>query len=409
MRVIFINRFFYPDESATSQMLSDLAFELTQCGFDIYVITSRLSYTSENSELPDTENVNGVKVHRIYSTGFGRGNLIGRCLDYLSFYVFSVIKLWQLARANDIIIAKTDPPLLSIFAASVSWARRCKHINWLQDIYPEVAQKLNVGGIAMRGIYYLLRILRNRSLRSADINIVPGKGMQQYLVSEGIEENRTYVIPNWADGQGIYPISHESNPLRQRWGLRNKFVVGYSGNFGRAHNLLIILQAAKKLSQMDTGKDIAFLLIGGGAQLADVEHVIEQCQLDNIMLKPCQPRNILAESLSIPDLHLVSLVDSLEGFIVPSKFYGIAAAGRMTCFIGSDTGEIASILRLHKIGLTISDGDTDGLVSTIIKLKADQTLCEQTGTRARQIFEAHYNKPIATRKWEILLGNVGNG
>ncbi|MGH1352204.1 MAG: glycosyltransferase family 4 protein [Methyloligellaceae bacterium] len=409
MKVIFINRFFYPDSSATSQILSDLAFDLVENGFDIHVITSRLHYNAGTDELPVYEVINGVKVHRIRSTGFGRGRLLGRVFDYLSFYFFMICKLWELARKGDIIVAKTDPPLLSIVVSPVAWIKRCRQVNWLQDIFPEVAQKLRVGGYMMRWVYYLLRILRNHSLRRADINIVLGQRMQDYLVSEGIPQDRCYVIPNWADGRDIFPLDHHNNPLRQEWGLSDKFVIGYSGNFGRAHDFSTILSSAEKLARMNEGQDVVFLLIGAGAQLEHVQSVIDKRGLSNIRLQPYQPRQMLAQSLSVPDIHLVSLNNELEGFIVPSKFYGIAAAGRMTLFIGAQSGEIPSIIRKHEIGLTVSEGDAGRLVFEILQYNADRSKCIDAGLRARSVFDMQFDRAISVRKWEVLLANLGGG
>ncbi len=409
MRIVFINRFFYPDCSATSQILSDLAFDLVQSNFEIHVITSRLHYNSDGEELPAYEVINGVKVHRIVSTGFGRRNLLGRFIDYLSFYFFMVCKLWQIVRRHDIIVAKTDPPLLSIVVAPVAWFKKCRLVNWLQDIFPEVAQKLGIGGFFLRRVYYVLRVLRNRSLRSADINVVLGKRMQGYLVSEGIPEDQTYIIPNWADGRHIIPMDHEDNPLRKEWELHDKFVVGYSGNFGRAHDFSTILASAEKLAGMRDGRDVVFLLIGGGAQFPHIQSVIDKRGLSNIKLQPYQPRKKLAQSLSVPDIHLVSLNDELEGFVVPSKFYGVAAAGRMTFFIGAQSGEIPTIIREHDIGLTISTGDTGRLVFEILQVNADRSKSADAGTKARKVFDQQFDRAISVRKWEVLLGNLGQG
>src|SRR5689334_12656911 len=87
MRIVFVNRYFYPDHSATSQMLAGLAFHLASRGWDVGVITSRMRYDDRSSRLPARETVRGVDVRRIVTTRFGRGSLIGRAFDYLTFYL----------------------------------------------------------------------------------------------------------------------------------------------------------------------------------------------------------------------------------------------------------------------------------------------------------------------------------
>ena len=105
-------------------MLSDLAFHLVSTGHNVAVITSRQRYDDPAAELPERETVSGVDVHRVRTPRFGRGNLAGRLLDYLGFYVAASARLWQLARSGDIVVAKTDPPLISIPAAWVATASR---------------------------------------------------------------------------------------------------------------------------------------------------------------------------------------------------------------------------------------------------------------------------------------------
>src|SRR2546422_9192524 len=92
-QIVFVNRFFFPDHSATSQLLSDLAFHLAARGFDVRVITSRQRYDESKARLPARELVRGVQVQRVWTSTFGRTRLVGRAIDYVSFYVATAITL----------------------------------------------------------------------------------------------------------------------------------------------------------------------------------------------------------------------------------------------------------------------------------------------------------------------------
>ena len=122
-RIIFLNRYFYPDHSPTSELLSDLAFTLAERGYRVSVITSRLTYENAAVALPHCERVRGVEVWRVWTSKRGRQQLGGRALDYLTFYLVAGWRLWRLARAGDIVVAKTDPPLLSIVVAPIGGAK----------------------------------------------------------------------------------------------------------------------------------------------------------------------------------------------------------------------------------------------------------------------------------------------
>ena len=407
-RVTLLNRYFYPDHAATSEFLSDLSFALSRRGFAVIVITSRLRYDNPAAALPSQETEQDVDIRRVWTSRRGRQRLIGRSLDYLSFYLSAGWCLWRLARRGDVIVAMTDPPLLSLAVAPVALMKGARLVNWLQDLFPEVAEALNVGGPPARIILRTLRKVRNWSLRSAVMNIVPGMSVAAKLKQEGIAPEHIRMIANWSDGALIVPIPPAGNQLRKDWRLNEHFVVGYAGNLGRAHDLTTIVETMTLLQQRSSGSTedappIMFAFVGGGAQRKLLEQEVLQRRLTNVRMFPYQPRENLAETLGVADLHLVSLDPRLEGLIVPSKFYGIAAAGRPALYIGSPDGEIARLIEEARCGFTVGSGDAEGLVARILDFERDPELCRSMGARARAAFEQHWDKPNALDEWEQVL------
>ena len=394
----FVNRFFFPDHSATSQLLTDLAFHLAKTGVVVHVFTSRQVSDDPNATLPSQDFVRGVRVTRVWTTRFGRQNLLGRTFDYLTFYLSTAWSLFLMLKPGDIVVAKTDPPLVSVVAAVVAKLRRAKLINWIQDLFPEVAGVLGIGGIGR--LEGLLRLIRNWSFQTACKNVVIGDGMATKLTDEGIRSDAIQVIHNWSDGRAIQPVDREKNDLRREWNLREKFVVGYSGNIGRAHEFDTILGAAEKLK---SAANIVFLFIGGGAQRDRIEEEARRRGLANIMFKSYQPREQLTLSLSVPDIHLISLNPALEGLIVPSKFYGVAAAGRPTLFIGSKNGEIPRILRKAQCGFSIEKGQAEEASRIIRELADHQETCLLLGMRARALFDQRFDMRYAMQAWEAVI------
>ncbi len=392
-KIIFINRFFYPDHSATSQMLTDLVFGLVE-GIDdeeIHIVTSRQQYDTPDALLEKYELINKVHVHRIWTSRFGRQNLLGRVVDYLSFYISSIFILFGLTKKNDIVVAKTDPPLISVIAAGVAKVKGAHLYNWLQDLFPEVAAELGMK-FARGWPYTMLKKVRNKTLMQAKSNIVIGKAIANKLRSEGIPDDKITIIHNWADEDQIKLVSHEQNTLRYDWGLSEKFVVGYSGNLGRSHDFSTILAAAESLKNND---DIRFLLIGGGAQLESIKQECIDRKLSNIVFKPYQPRDMLSESLSVSDIHLISLKPELEGLILPCKFYGILAVGRPVIFIGAEDGEIAEVVKKESCGYSITQGDTGNLIESILKEINLLRNTEDGSKKIRKLFDDSYSKKRA--------------
>lgn len=399
MKHIFINRFFFPDHSATSQILTELASELAQDGQEVHIVTSRLRYENPEANLPAEEAINKVHIHRVASTTFGRHSLPGRLIDYFSFYISATLSLYKLARKGDTVVAKTDPPLISVPAALVCRLRSAKLINWLQDLFPEVAVALGVGKLPSILVRSLTAI-RNSTLRQATTNVVIGEVMRQRLVEQGIPPEKIIIVHNWAVGPEITPIKAVANPLRKEWGLHDKFVVGYSGNLGRAHDYETMLGAMRLLKE---NKDIVFLYIGSGANLEKLKTAVEAEQLDNVIFKPYQPIERLPESLCVPDLHWISLRPSLEGFIVPSKFYGILAAGRSMLHIGSTSGELARQLSKHECGITVETGQSQVLAECIENACYDTDLVKQQSDNARTTYQQIFNKEKSLSTWKIIL------
>lgn len=401
MKIVFVNRFFYPDHSATSQMVSDLAFHLAKKGCHVEVVTSRLGYEDGSAaQMRLQEAIEGVRISRVWTSSFGRQVLAGRAFDYLTFYASASWRLFRLLDHGDIVVAKTDPPLISVCAATVATLRRARLFNWLQDLFPEVAVQLRIrgfGGLAGR----ILRSLRNWSLRRAEINVAIGSRMVEHLIGGGIPAQKIAAIDNWADGEAIRPVVPGRNALRATWGLSNRFVVGYSGNLGRVHEFETLFGAIERLNDDNR---VAFLIIGGGAGLDRLFKVCEARGLANIRFEPYQPPQRLAASLSVPDVHVVVLRPELEGLVVPSKFYGVLAAGRPVLFIGHLDGEIARKVAQVEAGLVVRTGDVDGLVAAIQRLRSDRGYCNQLGRNARVASDRHYSRAQALARWEAVLG-----
>jgi glycosyltransferase involved in cell wall biosynthesis len=364
--VAFVNRYFHPDHSATSQIASDLAFHLASRGHEVVAITSRQRYDDPRARLPHREIANGVHIIRVWSTRFGRAGLVGRAMDYLTFYLSAFFAIRREREA--IVVAMTDPPLLSVVAALASK----RVVNWVQDLFPEVAEALRIR-------LPLVKASRDWSLRRAKANVVLGDLMAARVP-------KAVVIHNWADA-ALAPVE------KPRGGT---FTVGYSGNLGRAHEFDTILGAMKRLEH------VKFVFTGGGAQLDAVKRAAPA----NAEFRPYVAREQLSQSLSSVDAHLVSLKPALEGLIVPSKFYGILAVARPAVFIGAHDGELARLIEAYRCGIVIEPGDVEGLVRAIETLARDRDAAAQMGLRGRELYLSRFAPHHAFAAWERVLGEI---
>ena len=398
-KIVFVNRYFFPDESATSRMLSDLAFRLAERGVSVGVLTSRQLYENPRAGLPVREEIRGVSVRRISTATRGRARLAGRALDYASFHWTAGVELMRWLQPGDVVVAKTDPPLISIVVSNIARWRRAALINWLQDLFPEVAAGVGLK-VSPGWLQTLLLALRDRSLRAASLNIVLSDGMRERLTSRGIDGSSLRVIPNWADVSSVTPLSPEESLTRRRLGLGASFVVGYSGNFGRAHEFQTLLGAACLLRD---DPQIVFLMTGSGARAGDLRRAVEAEELPNFLFQDYQPPQFLSDSLAASDVHLVSLLPQMEGLIVPSKIYGILAAGRPTLFIGDVRGDLARLVQEHQCGVAVEVGNDERLASELRAMRDDPRRLALMGKRARDLAVSRYSSESAVADWLELL------
>jgi glycosyltransferase involved in cell wall biosynthesis len=394
VKIVFFNRFFYPDTSATSQILSDLAFHLASAGFTVHVVTSAVDGDSRE------EMISGVCVHRVAKASTGPHGLIHRAFAYARYYMGAKTLARRLVQAGDVVVIKTDPPLLAQAMAKQVTSRGAKLVLWLQDLFPEVAKAYGVPGL-QGWLHTWLQRSRNRTLARADA-VVPIADSMARRLGHALDESRTHVIHNWADGSAISPPSASAETVRDAWGLRERFVVEYSGNFGRVHEFDTILDAARIL-QAESG--IAFVMVGRGPRLADAQRKAED--LSNVSFEDHQPRDMLPKVLATADVHLSVLRPEFEGLVHPSKMYGILAAGKPTIFVGDAKGESARMLAEADCGLSVESGDAAGLARAIRLMRDEPARTDAMGRNARRAFDEKFDRGIAFARWVALLQSLG--
>lgn len=406
-RVVFFNRFYWPDGSATAQLLTDLAEGLAERGWEVEVVTSRLDYASGERAYADLEERRGVRIRRLWTTAFGRGNLAGRLLDYVSLYA-GFFGYWVTAVPRGaVVVVKTDPPLLSLPAAVARRLRRGRFalVSWNQDLFPEVAMAGMPLGKAAGWLAGRLQGARDWSLGECGRAVVLGEDMERFLVTgRGVAAEKVAVIPNWSVQEDRGEVTPER--LREAWGIpAGRLVVGYSGNLGRAHDWRTVLAAVREMAE--AGERILWLCIGGGHGYEALRAAVEREGLGAyVRFMPYQPREQLQAVLQVADLHWFSLQMEMTEYLFPSKLAGILRAGRPAVFLGKADSEIARLVRAEAIGAAVAEGDARGLVEAIRGLAADGGRRERCGQNSRALWERRFRPDQGIGAWEAVLAGV---
>jgi glycosyltransferase involved in cell wall biosynthesis len=252
----------------------------------------------------------------------------------------------------------------------------------------------------------MLRRFRNRACRKAALNVAIGERMRELLIQQGVPAGQVTVVPNWSHEDAIQPLPTTDSRLRSRLGLQERFVVGYSGHLGRAHEWKPVFEAATLLSER--APSIVFLVGGGGHGYEALRDEVARTGLANILFQPYHPMEYLSDSMAASNLHLVSLRPELEGLIVPSKFYGIAAAARPVAFVGDPDGELARLVRQHDCGVAIPAGRGDLLADQILAIAKDEARARRQGENARRLLDSSFSRSAAHDRWHHLLASVAS-
>ncbi len=317
-----------------------------------------------------------VKVTRARSFAFGHSTS-ARLLSYVSYLAGTV---WHGLRVQRpaAFVTLTTPPVLSVVGSLLSIVHGARHIIWEMDIYPDIASDIGYfkrNGLVDRTVGALLDWSRKR----ATAIIVLGEDMKARLVARGIPESKIRIAENWADGTEIVPQSLPDGPL----------IVHYSGNLGLAHEIDTIMDVIGRLRNR---QDIRFVFAGGGPRRAMLK---EQCSangFNNVEFRPYCSRAELGRSLGEGHLGLVTQLPQTLGSIVPSKVYGIMAAGRPLLYVGPDGSTPAHYIQRFQCGWHFQPGDVKGLEELLVRLSADRSLVSLYGRHARSAFEQNFNR-----------------
>ena len=398
-RVLFLNRSFWPDREATGQFLTELCDDLST-DHEVTIVAGPSYHTNDRSSrgfrLWSRERRGKVTIIRTWGTRFSKSNLAGRLVNLGTYYLLAAIVAFRLPRP-DVIVAETDPPLLGALAAMLKRRWECRLVYNVRDLYPDIAEV--TGGVRSPFLLDLLRRGNDYAYERADLIVTLGHDMARRIVDKGVPPDKVVVVPDWVDCGRIRPL--DGNPFRRSFG--DKFVVMYSGNIGLSQQLEAVLEAADRLRDDER---ILFAMIGEGARKSWLQERAHAMGLKNVTFLPYQPLENLGESLSAADLHLIPLAPGAAGCLVPSKIYGILAAGRPFIAMMEENAEIAQIARDAKVGFVVRPGNVEALIDAIREAIDSPEHLKQMGARARRLAEVRFDRVKVTSMFGSMLTGV---
>ena len=319
----------------------------------------------------------GVTILRANGTRFRPRRFSGRAANYLTYFASANLASLRIDRP-DVVVALTDPPIIGLSALWTARRAGAAFVFLCEDIFPEVAALLEDFHNPL--VNRTLDRINRHLLRRADAVVALGSRMRSRLVDEkGADASRVHVIHNWADCEAIVP-GEKDNAFTRAHGLGDRFVLMHSGNVGLSQNLDVLIAAADRLRSKPR---LVILIVGEGAKRASLEQDVLRRGLSNVRFLTYQPKDALHDSFASADAFLVALRPGIEGFIVPSKLYGILAAGRPYVAAVDPTCEAAEIARQYHCGVLAAPDSPDDLADKIAALHDDPAAVRVMGRNAR--------------------------
>lgn len=401
MHVCFFNRAYWPDLSATGQLLTELAEDLARVhGWQVTVVTGYPLRTS--ATLPSRERRNGVEIIRASGTTFDPRRFAGRASNYLTYFASAFVTGLGV-RKPDVVVALTDPPIIGL--AGVALARRAgvPFVALCQDVFPEVATL--VEDFRSDTVNAALTSVNRFLMRQATAVVALGNTMKRRLVEgKGAVPGRVHVIHNWADCATIVPGARRTAWSAEQ-GLNDRFVVLHAGNLGLSQDLDNVLDTAVSLAHRP---EILLVFVGGGVRQQALMEKAATLGLKNVMFVPHQAKEAMPPWYAASDVSLISLRRGLAGVIVPSKTYNALASGRACIAAVEPDCEVAEIVTTAQCGLVTEPGNPGALAARILELANNPSLTAAMGLRARQA-ALQFDRPRQVAMYHDLLRQVAAG
>jgi glycosyltransferase involved in cell wall biosynthesis len=375
MRVLILNLYYPPDTSATAKMAQTVV-EALASEHDVTVLCGRPSYDPTERRawhFFQTEKESRVTIIRAGSTDYPRQEMKKRVWNYLSYVLLSVPRAALLP--CDVLLAMTDPPFEGIVGAFVALLKRKPFVYNIRDMYPDMA----VGGsiVAPGLLSGIWEKLHRWALRRAARVVVLGNDMRNRVISKGVSPENIFIIRDGAETSPAGPKPAVPDP--EVIGLIRKdfrFVLLHAGNLGFYGALETLLRGAAQLSS----EGIGLVFVGDGAERDRLKNAAKD--IPNISFLPFFPGSKISSVLAAADAHVITVKRGLEGVVVPSKMYGILAAGKPIVAVAPAECDVVSIGKNKGFSVSVDPDDPTDFANLVRAMAADPNWVRQMGVAA---------------------------
>jgi glycosyltransferase involved in cell wall biosynthesis len=380
MKILLINQSFVPPDEPGHTRHFEMAQYLRGCGHEMVIVASDSNYqtglrTVERKGLYVEQVIDGVRILRAYSAQTLHQSYFGRFISFLSFMFSSVWAALQVKQA-DLIMGTTPPIFQAVSAWFVAFLRRKPFLLEVRDLWPEFA--ISMGVIKNPIVITLAHWLENFLYARATHILVNSPSYKEYITRKGVAEKKITFIPYGTDINMFNP-NIDGSSVREKLGLKDKFVVLYAGAMGQAHDLYTVLRAAKCLNEES---NIHFVFVGAGKERVNLEVEVKKMGLKNVLFAGTYPKKEMPMVIASADVCL-AILQNLTMFrtTYPNKVFDYMASARPTILVID--GVVREVIETSNGGVFVEPGNHELLAKTVLELSNDPQRVKQMGENAR--------------------------
>ena len=410
-KLLIYAHYYIPDTASTGQILRELAEGMLD-KFDITVICVVPSYLGTIEEKYKTqkyykEEISGVKILRIRVPEFSKTNKMSRIKNILSYFFGAMSATFKVGKM-DYVFSISQPPILGgLLGVWGKFIKHAKYIYNIQDFNPE--QVLAVGYTKSKLITDIMMWFDKFSCKRSDLVITVGRDLVETVENRFKSKKvpKTVMINNWIDENEIYPLDENNEKVqvfKKKYGLDGKFVIMYSGNIGLYYdleNLIKVVERIKPGTKTADDREVIFAFVGAGSVLDKLVLYVKEHHMDNVTFIPYQDKADLIYSLNAGDVHWCVNAKGIKGVSCPSKYYGLAAAGKPVIGVLESGSEVRCLIEDTQGGLCCEPGEY-GKVEKNIRWfieNAEKEQLKEMGIRSRENLEKNLTRDVSVKKY----------
>ena len=398
--ILFLCQFFYPEHNSSATLPFDTAKYLAANGFTVDALCGYPKEYSDEKDVLLRETKDGVNIRRLRYIQLGRWKKIARLVNYFSFTLSVLLRVFSLRNYKSVVVY-SNPPVLPIAAvlANMLWGTKIVFVAY--DVYPEVAYasgSLKPGSPIDRGMRFINKMMYKR----VDKVVALTDEMKEFILANrnGITEEQVVVIPNWAHEKTTEPTPE----AYARFGYSpDQFIVSYFGNMGICQEMDTLMDAVETMKDNDK---VRFLFVGHGSKKAAIEARIKEQNLTNAQILDFLTGEAFEQAVAISSCCVVSLEKGLKGMCAPSKFYSYLQGGKPVLGVVEKGSYLENEIRTRGIGYSVEIGAVDDLILCIEQMAADRSKCKKMGRMAYECYVELYSDVNGQRKYRDVLNEV---